>query len=154
MSKSSRRTPQKSRKPRRRTINSDIPEDLPEALSWLRKLLGTIYSMNIEGISRLKTQFDQIYDDHVSEFDSKIGKIDLENPKTFQTYLYAKDILGHLLAVSKYLERIMDVKKLTQGSSSRKRSTGSLADSLQKELTSELRTFSERLEQTQGILAN
>ena len=66
----------------------------------------------------------------------------------------AKIILGHMLAVCKYLERIIDVKKLTQGSSSRKRSTGSLANSLQKELTSELRTFSERLEQTQGILAN
>ncbi|MFX1492585.1 MAG: hypothetical protein ACFFBU_10010 [Promethearchaeota archaeon] len=154
MSKSSQSTTQKSRKPRQRTINSDIPEDLPEALSWLRKLLGTIYSMNIEGITRLKTQFDQIFDDHVSEFDSKIGKIDLENPKQFQRYLYAKDILGHILAVCKYLERIMDVKKLTQGSSSRKQSTESLADSLQKELTSELRTFSERLEQTQGILVN
>lgn len=56
--------------------------------------------------------------------------------------------------VCKYLERIMDVKKLTQGSFSRKQSTESLADSLQKELTSELRTFSERLEQTQGILVN
>jgi hypothetical protein len=151
MTKSRQRSPQKSRKPRRHTIKFEIPEDLPETLSWLRKFLGGIFSMNIEEISYLKNQFDQIYFEHISEFENNIGKIDSENPKQLQRYLDTKDILGHLLAVCKYLERIIDVKKLNQSSPSQKRSTGPLADSLQRELTNEIQTFSRRLEQSHRI---
>ena len=141
----------KGKSPRRRVIVSDTPEELPEAISWLRKLVTTIYSMNLEGIMRLKDQFDQIYEDHVDEFDRKLSKIDLKKNEEVQDHSNAKLVLGHLLAVCKYLERIADIKKKNQHAASRKRDSDSLANSIQKDLTKELRAFSRQLEQTHGI---
>ena len=143
---------QPKRKPsRRRVIVSDTPEELPEAITWLRKLVTTIYSMNLEGIMRLKDQFDQIYDDHVDEFDRKLRKIDFEKAEEVQGHSDAKMVLGYLLAVCKYLERLADIKKQNQHSPSRKQESDSLANALQKDLTKELRAFSLQLEQTHGI---
>lgn len=137
--------------PRRRVIVSDTPEELPEAISWLRKLVTTIYSMNLEGIMRLKDQFDQIYDDHVDEFDRKLRKINFKKADEVQDHSNAKLVLGYLLAVCKYLERIADIKIQNQHTSSRNRESDSLANALQKDLTKELRAFSHQLEQTHGI---
>jgi len=111
----------KRKSPRRRVVVSDTPEELPEAITWLRKLVTTIYSMNLEGIMRLKDQFDQIYDDHVDEFDRKLHKIDFKKVDEVQDHSDAKVVLGYLLAVCKYLERLADIKKQNQYSSSRKR---------------------------------
>ncbi len=109
MSKSSRSTRQKKKTPKRRRVNVETPEDLPEAITWLRKVLATSYSMNEEGIIRLKDQFDQIFEDHIVEFDQKLQKANLEKNESTQEFITAKEILGHLLAVCKYLERILDV---------------------------------------------
>jgi hypothetical protein len=144
------RQPRK-KSPRRRVIVSDTPEELPEAISWLRKLVTTIYSMNLEGIMRLKDQFDQIYDDHVDEFDRKLRKIDFKKVDDVQGHSDAKVVLGYLLAVCKYLERLADIKNQNQQSSSRKQESDSLANALQKDLTRELRAFSRELEQTHRI---
>lgn len=141
----------KRESPRRRIIVSDTPEELPEAISWLRKLVTTIYSMNLEGIMRLKDQFDQIYDDHVDEFDRKFCRIDFKKADEVQSHADAKVVLGHLLAVCKYLERLVDIKKQNQQSFSRKRESDSLANALQKDLAKELQAFSRELEQTHGI---
>jgi hypothetical protein len=141
----------KRKSPRRRVVVSDTPEELPEAISWLRKLVTTIYSMNLEGIMRLKDQFDQIYDDHVNEFDRKLREIDFKEVDHVQSYSDAKVVLGYLLAVCKYLERLADIKKQDQHPSSRKKESDSLANALQKDLTKELRAFSRELEQTHGI---
>ncbi len=129
----------------------ETPEDLPQAITWLRKVLATSYAMNEEGIIRLKSQFDQIFDDHISEFDRKLKKTNFENADLVQECIAAKEILGHLLAVCKYLERILDARKLTEQRSSRQRGSGALSRSLHKELTRELRIFSRRLEQEQPI---
>ncbi len=107
--------------------------------------------MNLEGIMRLKDQFDQIYDDHVDEFDRKLCKLDPKKAEEVQSHSDAKVVLGHLLAVCKYLERLVDIKKQTQQSSSRKQESDSIANALQKNLTKELREFSRELEQTHGI---
>ena len=141
----------KRKSPRRRVVVSDTPEELPEAIIWLRKLVTTIYSMNLEGIMRLRDQFDQIYDDHVDEFDRKLSKIDYKKVDEVQDHSDAKLVLGYLLAVCKYLERLADIKKQNQYSSSRKRESDSLANVLQKDLTKELRAFSRQLEHTHGI---
>ncbi|MFX1299771.1 MAG: hypothetical protein ACFFDE_02430 [Promethearchaeota archaeon] len=37
----------KQKSPRRRVVVSDTPKELPEAITWLRKLVTTIYSMNL-----------------------------------------------------------------------------------------------------------
>ena len=129
----------------------ETPEDLPEAITWLRKVLATSYAMNEEGIIRLKDQFDQIFDDHMLEFDRKLQKANLENNQSFQEFSAAKEILGHLLAVCKYLERILDVQRLKESKASRQLGSGALSRTLHKELTQELRTFSRRLEHTQSI---
>lgn len=100
---------------------------------------------------RLKDQFDQIYDDHVDEFDRKLRKIDFEKAEEVQGHSDAKMVLGYLLAVCKYLERLADIKKQNQHSPSRKQESDSLANALQKDLTKELRAFSLQLEQTHGI---
>jgi hypothetical protein len=153
MSKSTRSSKQK-KTPKRRVAKVDTPEDLPEAINWLRKVLATSYSMNKEGILRLKKQFDQLYDDHVEEFDRKLGKANLDNKDIFSDCLAAKEILGHLLAVCKYLERILDTKKLSGASSSQQRGAGAFSRTLQRDLTAELRTFSQRLEQSYTIQTN
>ncbi|MFX0078905.1 MAG: hypothetical protein ACFE8O_06640 [Candidatus Hermodarchaeota archaeon] len=137
--------------PRRRVIVSDTPEELPEAIVWLQKLVTTIYSMNLEGIMRLKDQFDQIYDDHVDEFDRKLRRIDFKKADEVQGHSEAKVVLGYLLAVCKYLERLVEIKKQSQQSSSRKQESDSLANALQKDLTKELQAFSRELEQAHGI---
>ena len=100
---------------------------------------------------RLRDQFDQIYDDHVDEFDRKLSKIDYKKGDEVQDHSDAKLVLGYLLAVCKYLERLADIKKQNQYSSSRKRESDSLANVLQKDLTKELRAFSRQLEHTHGI---
>lgn len=100
---------------------------------------------------RLKDQFDQIYDDHVDEFDRNLRKIDFKKVDQVQSHSDAKVVLGYLLAVCKYLERLADIKKQNQHPSSRKRESDSLANALQKDLTKELRAFSHELEQTHGI---
>jgi hypothetical protein len=151
MSKSSRSTRQKKKTPKRRRANVETPEDLPEAITWLRKVLATSYSMNEEGIIRLKDQFDQIFDDHIVEFDQKLQKANLENNESIQEFISAKEILGHLLAVCKYLERILDVRRLKESKVKRQRGSGALSRTLRKELTQELRTFSRRLEHTHSI---
>jgi len=144
MSQSSRSSQQKKTSKRRRAI-VETPEDLPAAITWLRKVLATSYSMNEEGIIRLKSQFDQIFDDHISEFDKKLKQMNLQNTDMVQECLAAKEILGYLLAVCKYLERIMDVRKLTENKS---RDSDAFSRSLHRDLTQELRSFSRRLEQT------
>ncbi|MFX1341588.1 MAG: hypothetical protein ACFFAL_02735 [Promethearchaeota archaeon] len=141
----------KQKSPRRRVVVSDTPKELPEAITWLRKLVTTIYSMNLEGIMRLKDQFDQIYDDHIDEFERKLRKIDFKKPEDVQGYSDAKMVLGYLLAVCKYLERLVDIKKQNEDSPSRKQESDLLANALQKDLTRELRAFSRELEQTHGI---
>ncbi len=141
----------KRKHPDRRVVVSDTPEELPEAINWLQKLVTTIYSMNLEGIMRLKDQFDQIYDDHVDEFDRKLCEIDLKKADEVQSHSEAKVVLGYLLAVCKYLERLVEIKKQNQQSSSRKQESDSSANALQKNLTKELRAFSRELEQTHGI---
>lgn len=100
---------------------------------------------------RLKDQFDQIYDDHVDEFERKLRKIDFKKPEDVQGYSDAKMVLGYLLAVCKYLERLVDIKKQNEDSPSRKQESDLLANALQKDLTRELRAFSRELEQTHGI---
>jgi hypothetical protein len=132
----------------------ETPEDLPEAIDWLRKVLATSYSMNEEGIIRLKNQFDQLYDDHVEEFDRKLMNSDLENKDIFHECLAAKEILGHLLAVCKYLERILATRQLPADSKSEQRGSGVLSQNLQRDLTAELRIFSRRLEQSQSMKIN
>jgi len=149
MSKSTQHSKQK-KTPKRRKVEVETPEDLPEAIGWLRKVLATSYSMNEEGIIRLKKQFDQLYDDHVEEFDRKLMKSDLENKDIFGECLAAKEILGHLLAVCKYLELILATKQLPADLKSEQRESGDLTRTLQRDLTSELRTFSQRLEQLQS----
>jgi hypothetical protein len=144
---------QKRKARKRRIVVSDTPEQLPEAITWLRKLVTTIYSMNLEGIMRLKDQFDQIYEDHADEFDRKLRKLDFKETDEVQEHSAAKMILGYLLAVCKYLERIADLKKQDQFSPKRNRESNLLANTLQKELTRELRAFSRQLEQTHGIKA-
>ncbi|MHA2314404.1 MAG: hypothetical protein ACXACF_03845 [Candidatus Hermodarchaeia archaeon] len=151
MSSTDKSRQRKRKAPRRRVVVSDTPEELPEAITWLRKLVTTIYSMNLEGIMRLKDQFDQIYDDHVDEFDRNLRKIDFKKVDQVQSHSDAKVVLGYLLAVCKYLERLADIKKQNQHPSSRKRESDSLANALQKDLTKELRAFSHELEQTHGI---
>lgn len=141
----------KTKPPRRRVVVSDTPEELPEAITWLQKLVTTIYSMNLEGIMRLKDQFDQIYDDHVDEFERKLRKIDFKKADEVQSHFEAKVVLGYLLAVCKYLERLVEIKKKHQQSSSQKQESDSLANALQKDLTKELQAFSRELEQTHGI---
>ncbi len=136
---------------RRRVVASDTPEELSEAISWLRKLVTTIYSMNLEGIMRLKDQFDQIYDDHIDEFDQKLRKLDIHQADKIQEHFDAKVVLGYLLAVCKYLERISYIKKQYPYSSSQKPELDSLANALQKDITKELRAFSRQLEQMHGI---
>lgn len=100
---------------------------------------------------RLKDQFDQIFDDHVDEFDRKLRKLDFEKNDEIQEHSDAKMVLGYLLAVCKYLERLADIKKQNQHSSSRKLESDSLANTLQKDLTRELRAFSRQLEHTHRI---
>lgn len=100
---------------------------------------------------RLKDQFDQIYDDHVDEFDRKLRKIDFKKADDVQGHSDAKLVLGYLLAVCKYLERLADIKKQNQQSSSRKQESDSLVNALQKDLTKELQAFSRELEQAHGI---
>jgi hypothetical protein len=107
--------------------------------------------MNEEGIIRLKDQFDQIFDDHILEFDRKLQKANLKNNESAQEFIAAKEILGHLLAVCKYLERILDVRRLKESKRTRQRGSGALSRTLHKELTQELRIFSRRLEDTQSI---
>ena len=128
----------------------ETPEDLPEAITWLRKVLATSYSMNEEGIIRLKDQFDQIFDDHIFEFDQKLQKANLENNESVKEFIAAKEILGHLLAVCKYLERLLDVRRLKENNETRQSGSGALSRTLHKELTQELRTFSRHLEHTQS----
>ena len=147
MSKSSRSSRQKKKPAKRLLVEGETPEDLPEAITWLRKVLDTSYSMNEEGIIRLKSQFDLIFDDHILEFDRKLKKANFENMEMVQEFMAAKEILGHLLAVCKYLERILDVQKLTEKKKAQTRGSGALSRSLRKELTRELRTFSRRIEQ-------
>ncbi|MFW9831493.1 MAG: hypothetical protein ACFFD8_06935, partial [Candidatus Thorarchaeota archaeon] len=136
---------------RRVTVHVDTPEDLPEAISWLRKLLGTAYSLNLEGIIRLKSQFDQIYDDHVTEFDKKLRKINYESTEMLKEFMTAKAILGHLLAVCKYLERIVDVQKMKENDSSQAHGSTAISRILKKDLTRELRIFSQHLQQKQDL---
>ncbi|MFX1317786.1 MAG: hypothetical protein ACFE9D_10335 [Promethearchaeota archaeon] len=154
MSKSTQQSRQKKKTPSRRKVEVETPEDLPEAISWLHKVLATSYSMNEEGIIRLKKQFDQLYDDHIEEFDRKLTNSDLKNKDIFHECLAAKEILGHLLAVCKYLERILDTKQLPADSKTEQRGSGDLTSILQRDLTAELRTFSQRLEQSQSLLTN
>ena len=151
MSSTSKSRQPKGKLSKRRIIVSDTPEGLPEAIAWLRKLVTTIYSMNLEGIMRLKDQFDQIYDDHVDEFERKLRKIDLKKADNVQGHSDAKMVLSYLLAVCKYLERLVDIKKQNDDSPSRKQESDSLANALQKDLTRELRAFSRELEQIHGI---
>lgn len=151
MSQSSRSTRQKKKTPRRRAVLLETPEDLPEAISWLRKLLVTAYSMNMEGIIRLKSQFDQIFTNHITEFDKRLKKVNYEKPEMLKECMGAKAILGHLLAVCKYLERIVDVQKLNDSASSRSHGSGALSRSLKKDLTQELRIFSRHLQQTMAF---
>jgi hypothetical protein len=105
--------------------------------------------MNEEGIIRLKDQFDQIFDDHVLEFDRKLRKANLKNNERTQEFIAAKEILGHLLAVCKYLERLLDARRLKESKVTRQSASGTLSRTLHRELTQELRTFSRRLESTQ-----
>ncbi|MFX1577282.1 MAG: hypothetical protein ACFFCF_08905 [Promethearchaeota archaeon] len=154
MSKSSRKNRQKEKLPIRRSAKRETPEELPEAITWLRKVLATSYSMNEEGILRLKGQFDQIFDDHISEFNKKLRKANFENTEMIQECLAAKEILGHLLAVCKYLERILDAKKLSQQKPPRQRDSDALSRLLHRDLTQELRSFSRRLEYLQSVPIN
>ncbi len=147
MSKSSR-SRKHEKTPKRRATNVETPEDLPEAIHWLRKVLATSYAMNEEGIIRLKDQFNLIFDDHITEFDRRLKRADFENKDVVQECLAAKEILGHLLAVCKYLERILDARNLTKNKTSRQRDSGALSRLLHRDLTRELRTFSQRLEHT------
>jgi hypothetical protein len=102
--------------------------------------------MNEEGFRRLKAQFDQMYEAHLEKFDSEIAGFSGDDAQQAERFLAAKDILGHLLAVRKYIERIVSTKKgvPSTGHPSRER-LSSTSQSLHAQLVKELREFCNQL---------
>lgn len=102
--------------------------------------------MNEEGFRRLKGQFDQMYEAHLEKFDSEIAGFAGNDAKRTERFLAAKDILGHLLAVRKCIERIVVMKKEVAGTGRASREHSySLSQSLHAQLVKELREFCTQL---------
>lgn len=125
------------------------PESLGAAIVWLKSLITRTFSMNEEGFRRLKTQFDRMYEAHLEKFDAEIAGFAGDDPKQTQRFLAAKDILGHLLAVSKCVERILFTKLKPVGAEpARQDPSRSLSQSLHNLLVKELRDFCAKLTRT------
>jgi len=128
------------------------PENLRAAIVWLKSLLAKTFSMNEEGFRRLKAQFDQMYEAHLEKFDSEIAGFAGDDAQRAERFLAAKDILGHLLAVRKYIERIVSTKRKAAGAGRADREPlRSLSQSLHTQLVKELREFCTQLAGTPPI---